>query len=280
MMRSIVVLSTVLALTAACSNNQPAQTGDTGAVPAASPAPAQPPAASTPAEPAASAGTASTGAPAASPSAASQPSQTTAAKPEASTSAALRSSGAPPAAAAAAPVEPVVHEYEIPASTPLSVRLESPLASDVSKVEDPVRGTLTKAVVVSGRTVAPAGAEVRGSVLDVQRSGRVKGRASIAFQFERLIVNGESYPIRTARIERLAEVKRSEDVKKGGIGAAAGAVIGGLAGGKKGAVIGGAVGGTGAVVATRGEEVRLAAGTPVTTRLTEPVTIQLSGNER
>ncbi|MGE5243965.1 MAG: hypothetical protein ACM3SQ_07035 [Betaproteobacteria bacterium] len=173
-----------------------------------------------------------------------------------------------------------MREVVIPASTVLSVTLESTLASDVSKVEDPVRGTLAKPVVVSGRTVAPAGSEVVGSVLEVRRSGRVKGRASIAFQFERLVVNGESYDIRTARIERLAEVKRSEDVKKGGIGAAAGAVIGALAGGKKGAVVGGAVGGTGAVLATRGEEVHLSPGTLVSARLTDAVAIRTSAVEQ
>jgi hypothetical protein len=40
-------------------------------------------------------------------------------------------------------------------------------------------------------------------------------------------------------------------------------------------VIGGAIGGTGAVVATRGKEVRLAAGSTVTTRLRGPLTVQV-----
>ena len=49
--------------------------------------------------------------------------------------------------------------------------------------------------------------------------------------------------------------------------------IGGIAGGGKGAAIGSIVGGTGAVVGTRGKEVRLAAGETVTTKLRAPVTI-------
>ncbi|HXT30942.1 MAG TPA: hypothetical protein VN716_16720, partial [Vicinamibacterales bacterium] len=60
--------------------------------------------------------------------------------------------------------------------------------------------------------------------------------------------------------------------------AAAGAVIGRIAGGKsgaaKGAVIGGA-GGTGYVLATRGEELRLAKGTPLSVKLTSPLTVRV-----
>ena len=59
---------------------------------------------------------------------------------------------------------------------------------------------------------------------------------------------------------------KKKDATKIGIGTGAGAIIGGIVGGGKGAAIGagvGAAGGTGVVMATRGEEVRLAAGTPV-----------------
>ena len=55
-------------------------------------------------------------------------------------------------------------------------------------------------------------------------------------------------------------------------------MIGAIAGGKKGAAIGtavGAGGGTGVVLATRGEEVRLGAGTPLRTTLQEPLTVRV-----
>jgi hypothetical protein len=54
--------------------------------------------------------------------------------------------------------------------------------------------------------------------------------------------------------------------------------VGAIAGGKKGAAIGtavGAGGGTAVVLSTRGEDVTLAPGTVVTTRLTESVTISV-----
>jgi hypothetical protein len=153
------------------------------------------------------------------------------------------------------------------------VKLTTPLASDTSHVEDPVSGTLTKSIVVSGRTVVPAGAQVSGLVLEAEGSGRVKGRASIAFRFDHLVAGGERHQIQTNRIARQAAADTKGDLKKGGLGAGAGAVIGGIAGGGKGAAIGGVVGGAGAVMATKGKEVRLAAGDTVTTTLRAPVRI-------
>jgi outer membrane lipoprotein SlyB len=113
-------------------------------------------------------------------------------------------------------------------------------------------------------------------VISVQRAGKVKGRASIALRFDRLSAHGEDYDMRTDRISRQARATKKQDAAKVGIGAGFGAAIGAIAGGGKGAAIGSAVGagaGTGAVVATRGEEVRLEAGTVVTTKMREPLRV-------
>lgn len=182
-------------------------------------------------------------------------------------------SATPSAAAKPAPAKPQFDEVTIPAGTAISVSLTTPVASDSSRVEDEVRGRVTRPVVIDGVTVIPAEAEVSGTVRGAKRSGRVKGLASVSFQFERLIVRGESMPVRTALIAREAKADRKDDVKKGGIGAAAGAIIGGIAGGGKGAAIGAGVGGAGAVVATRGDEVRLPAGTVVRATLRQPLTV-------
>jgi hypothetical protein len=161
----------------------------------------------------------------------------------------------------------------IPEGATLSVTLETPISSDRSTVEERVRGTLANPVRVSGTTVIPAGSAVVGSVLEAERSGRVKGRARIAFRFDRVIVRGEGHDIGTARITHEAAANTKDDVKKGGIGAGVGAVVGGIVGGGKGAAIGAGAGGAGAVLATRGREVRLEAGTVVSTRLTAPLTV-------
>ena len=168
----------------------------------------------------------------------------------------------------------------IPAGTSLSVTLTSAVASDTSRVEDTVRGTVAKSVVVSGVTAVPKGAEVVGTVVEANQSGRVKGRASVAIQFDRLLVRDESLEIHAARISRVAKSSEKEDLKKGGIGAAAGAIIGGVAGGGKGAAIGAGVGGAGAVLATRGEEIRVPAGTTVTTTFREALKVTVPADEK
>ena len=197
------------------------------------------------------------------------------------------SGGATPEASAsslaAAPVAGTIpsrrfREVVVPDGTRLNLQLSTAVASDTSKVEDRVSATLAQPLVVDGTTVLPAGAIALGTVVAAERSGRVKGRASIAIRFHELRAEDESYAVRTSRIVREAEATKGEDATKVGIGAGAGALVGAVAGGKKGAVVGGAVGagaGTGVVLATRGEEVRLGAGTRLTATLTEPLRITI-----
>jgi hypothetical protein len=180
--------------------------------------------------------------------------------------------------APAKPAEPVYKEVTLPAGTTLRLELKSAVASDTSKVEDAVRAVLRQAVVVDGREVLPAGTEVVGTVTQVERSGRVKGLAHIAYRFDSLRHDNERYDIRTATISHEAKPTKKKDATKIGIGAGIGAAVGGILGGgggaAKGAAIGGAAG-TGAVVATRGDEVRMGPGSGVNTRLMAPLTIRV-----
>jgi hypothetical protein len=141
-----------------------------------------------------------------------------------------------------------------------------------------VRATLRQAVTIDGQTILPAGTEVVGTVTEVAQSGRVKGRARVAYRFTTLRHDTESYDIRTATLAHEAEPTKREDATKigigAGVGAAVGAVLGGGGGAAKGAAIGGAAG-TGAVLATRGEEVRLGPGADVTTQLTAALTVRV-----
>jgi hypothetical protein len=182
-------------------------------------------------------------------------------------------------AEAPAPVVPVVREVTLPAGTTLRLKLATAVGSDTSTVEDQVRATIRQAVVIEGQTVLPAGTEVIGTVTAVERSGRVKGRARVAYRFDTLRHDDESYRIRTALLAHQAEATKRQDATKiaagAGAGAVLGAVLGGGGGAAKGAAIGGAAG-TGVVLATRGKEVRLGPGANVTTKLEAPLTVRVS----
>ena len=187
--------------------------------------------------------------------------------------------------AAAEPKRPEFVEVTIPAGTTLSAALTTPVGSDTSKVEDPVRATLRAPVSAEGHQALPSGTSLVGHVTSAERSAKVKGRASIAFRFNTIDLPGDGgrQPINTETISRLAPATKKKDATKIGIGAGAGAAIGAIVGGgggaAKGAAIGGAAG-TGAVLATRGEEVRLAGGTPVSVKLTAPLTVRVPLRER
>jgi hypothetical protein len=166
----------------------------------------------------------------------------------------------------------------IPEGTALRVRLDTTVASNTSRVEDRVYGRLVSPIVIDGRTVVPAGSTLVGTVVNADRSDRVKGRASLALRFNELALAGdnETYRIRTRTWSRTAEATKGEDAAKIAVPAVGGAVIGALAGGKKGAAIGGAVGGgagTAVVLSTRGKEVRLGRGSVLLVRLSSPLTI-------
>ena len=183
-----------------------------------------------------------------------------------------------PAAVARTGEVPVYREFTLPVGTTLPLELKSTIASDVSEVEDTVRATLRNAVTVDGLEVLPAGTELVGHVTEAERAGRVKGRARLAFQFTSLRYDGERKSLRTDPIVQEAEATKGEDATKIGIGAGAGAIIGAVVGGKSGAAKGAAIGGaagTGAVMATRGKEVRLEPGTDIPVRLAAPLAIRV-----
>jgi len=186
------------------------------------------------------------------------------------------------ASAAADPVRalPEYREVTLPVGTVLPVELSTAVGSDSSRVEDAVRGTLRRAVTTDGVQAFPVGTVVAGVVTAVERAGRVKGRAQVAFRFSTIDPPGdaERLSMRTDTIARQAEATKKTDAAKIGGGAAGGAIIGGILGGGDGAAKGAAVGGaagTGVVLGTRGKEIRLGPGTPVSVRLSAPLTVRV-----
>jgi len=242
------------------TTDAPPPAGDPAA-PAAEAAPAEP----APASPAA--------APApARPSAASQPRITSQPAPLPNTAAtpAVREPAAPP--------KPTAHDVTVASGTELPLELLTALSSETAAVETEVRARLKQAVAVNGETVIPNGATLIGSVTEVDRSGRVKGRAHLAMRFTEVTFSGERHRVSTQPLSFEAEATKKEDATKVGAGAGVGAVIGGILGGGKGAAKGAAIGGAaggGAVLATRGKEVELASGTALTAVLAAPLTVTI-----
>ncbi len=167
-------------------------------------------------------------------------------------------------------------EVTVPAGTTLFLEMDSALASNVSRVEDSVRARIERAVFVGGIAAIPDGSVVHGTVTVADPSGKVKGRAKLAFRFEQLDIDHDRYALHSELVRFEAEGSRAGDAKKIGLGVGAGALIGGLLGGGKGASAGAAIGGgagTAMVLTTAGEEVELRPGTPVEVDLAEDVVV-------
>jgi len=179
--------------------------------------------------------------------------------------------------AAELPRRPKTIAVTLPESTAIHVTLDHAVASDENRPGDHFAATVSMPVVIEGKTVIPAGANAEGVVVDVHRSGRLKGRGSLQLALESVAVNGQEYDVRTNLSRRAGGNHKKRNWALIGGGAGGGALIGALAGGGKGALIGGPVGaGAGTAVAflTGKKDIHLRPETPLTFELAEPVTIQ------
>ena len=134
------------------------------------------------------------------------------------------------------------------------------------------------------------GATIEGSVINVERGGRVTGRSELTMDFDTIrLRDGRSYRFagilqsvrtpsgETVRVDNEGAVRDSDQTNKTvtrtAIGTAVGAIIGAIAGGGKGAAIGAVVGagaGAGSVYVQGRSDLELSAGTEVTVRATGP----------
>ena len=171
-------------------------------------------------------------------------------------------------------------EVTVPSGTQLPIILDTSVASNASRVEQPVRAHLSRDVRLGNDVVIPAGSELYGNVTAVRRPGKVKGRSYIAMRFTTLVPRGSSerYSVDTGRVARTGRATKKKDAMKIGIPAAGAAAVGALIGGKKGALIGAGAGGgagTAVVLSTRGEDVGIGRGAPLTLRLASPVALRV-----
>ena len=151
----------------------------------------------------------------------------------------------------------------LPEGTNIPVSLETALSTASSNAGDMAVARVSSNVEVGGHVVVPAGSEVRGRVTTSVRSGKVKGRARLVVAFDTIVVNGHEHPVDLRPIDVTARSGKKKDGAMIAGGAGAGALIGAIADGGHGAGIGALIGagaGTGAVLLTRGEDVKLPAG--------------------
>lgn len=170
----------------------------------------------------------------------------------------------------------------VPNGTELRIRLSTPISTKTGRV-----GDTFKATVVTPSTYETA--TVEGHIATLNKSGRVSGKTEVGLAFDSLTLPDG----RQTRIDAdLVKVYESENVKKvdeegrietgsrtrdsevrGGIGAAAGAIIGGIVGGGKGAVIGlilGGAAGVGSVYVEGDKDLILDQGTEMVIRTAGP----------
>jgi len=167
----------------------------------------------------------------------------------------------------------------VPVGTDLKVRLNNTLSSKDSRVGD----RFTATVIDPSRFDE---ARVYGHISSLQRSGKVKGRTSMNLAFDRIelrdgrkgVLHGyvtRVYGDDSGRADNEGGVesgsRTNQTVKRAGIGATVGAIVGGLAGGGKGAAIGlivGGAGGAGSLAVQGSKELKIESGTEMLVHVT------------
>ena len=139
----------------------------------------------------------------------------------------------------------------LPPGARIQVRIIEKLSSETTQPGDTFHGTLAQPVIVNGKTVFDKGTDVKGQVTDVSKSGRLSSPGQL--QLVLTSISGgwfRSYPLTVQPLIISGGSHTKSNVGKIGGGAAAGAIVGGVAADGKGAAIGAGVGaGAGTAVA-------------------------------
>ena len=171
----------------------------------------------------------------------------------------------------------------IPAGARLTTTLDQSLGTKISKAGDAFTATVSSTLYASdGSVVVPAGAKIEGRVTALDDSDNPAEPALIRLNFERITMNGTSYPFAAAIVQssptQTEDKSNAEKTKQIVIGGAVGAALGGiLSGGDlKKIVIGGALGAAAGSVISLGNDVNatLPAGSSMTVQATQATTIR------
>lgn len=178
---------------------------------------------------------------------------------------------------------PRTGNFIVPNGTLVTGVLENDLTTKISQNNDRFRLTVQSPNEYRG-------AVIDGYISGIDRSGKVSGSSKITFNFEKITLrSGEVYEFagnlqsvtdangKVVKIDTEGTAKSDsqtkETVKRGGIGAGLGAIIGAIAGGGKGAIIGAVIGGgagAGSVVLQGKEDLDLKKGSQITVTASSP----------
>jgi hypothetical protein len=190
------------------------------------------------------------------------------------------------------------NEFRVDSGTRILLNMINSVSTKSAMVGDRIYLETAFPVMASGRIVVPQGSWVTGTVVEVKRPGRVKGRGELSVRFDSLTLpNGVSRNFHAGlggldgraeeTLDREHDAIKSAGNKQGdtntvidttlagaGIGAAAGAAAGHVGGGAGIGLAAGAAAGLIGVLVSRGPDAMLTRGTNVEMVLDRPLEYQ------
>lgn len=176
------------------------------------------------------------------------------------------------------PAPRVVAPVLVAVGTNLKVRLNETLSSKESRAGDKFTAAVLDPVRFNEATV-------HGHIRSIVKSGKVTGRTTMNLAFDSIDLTDNRHGILHGYVTKVyggngttdeeggvqSKSRGNQTLKRSGIGATAGAIIGGIAGGGKGAAIGlilGGAGGAGSLAIKGSKELKLESGTEMLVHVT------------
>jgi BON domain len=169
-------------------------------------------------------------------------------------------------------------QITVPYGTPLAVRLAETLSSGLNQPGDTFLASLVSPIVIGDRVVIPAGASVKGKIVDARNARRFSGRSTLAIEVTQLAYNGRTYELHSSQYLQQGASRNTYAAAATTGGTGVGALLGTVVGRGKGAAIGSALGaamGTGMQAVTKRASAELAAESTLEFRLETPLTLQV-----
>ena len=167
---------------------------------------------------------------------------------------------------------------KLPAGTVLHLSLDAPLSSETAVTGDTFAAQTSRPVRIEGVEAVPEGSRATGRVTHAASAEQAQGRGEMTLALESVaLADGESFDVRSKPLGLRAPPAKKKDssfVVDGlsDLGAAGGGLIGGRRGASAGMVVGGTAGAM-VVTTSKGREVALGRGAPLSVELLEPVTV-------